>query len=236
MCLNYDASGGKCTTGSLPCVIRGFKLAGKIVWYHAENYLFPTRGDPYVYNNVILTPDFIKCATAWVANAAPKPWPNTLKIISVLHYIVQSEFLFIFLHFCNHLGIYVKVRLVKSFVDSAFFNLYKMHYCCYKVGSRWRWTWYLRSSFLMRTNRSLWKSGLCNCKGTNGIKFITHSDEPESVLSGVNKERDIAHLQEGTFAGFTWPIKELDRFAVCGYGQVAHLFAELGIVLGIGWA
>ncbi len=80
MCLKAKSSGGKWTTGSLPWVILGFNIPGNIVWYHAANYLFPTLGDPYVYNKVILIPAFIKWAAAWVANAAPKPCPKILGI------------------------------------------------------------------------------------------------------------------------------------------------------------
>ncbi len=81
MCLYYKSYGGKWTTGSFPWVILGFKVLGNIALNHATNYLFPTRGDPYVSNNVTLIPDLIKCAVACVAMAAPNPWPLMLNII-----------------------------------------------------------------------------------------------------------------------------------------------------------
>jgi len=120
MCLNSKSYGGKWTIGSFPWVILGFKVLGKIVWYHAEKSLFPTLGDPYVSIKVIFIPALIKWATAWVPRAAPKPWPSTLKWDIFLHDFIQPVFLFVFLDSWDYLGVYVKICFIKSLVNFAF--------------------------------------------------------------------------------------------------------------------
>lgn len=57
-------------------------------------------------------------------------------------------------------------------------------------------------------------------KRTNGVEFFADSNEAKRVLSGVDEESHIWHLQERTFAGHTWPIKHFDWFAICSNGQV----------------